>query len=122
MILRHPSETAGTGRRIERSRYTKPGDPPDNRRYCYQCGWPTNDDTDQEGDTIDSPGLSAQDTEITVNNDAAKLPQALNAEDFLVDSVTKTEMVRVGGCSFCGSYNREGRRRETFNSKDLSDL
>lgn len=98
--LTHPGATARDGRGYPVLGVDGPGDPDDgNYRQCAQCGFPCLIGRDQRGDSLDSPGLSAVTTTVSI---VASLGGG---------TTTVTEMQVVGGCPFCGSLNYEGRRR-----------
>lgn len=110
MISLHPTETSGDGEKI-RQRVSAPGDPPDNRIECAQCGFFFNPDRETEGDTGGdgyTSGVQIQDVEHTFSNTAASLPQQLrDVSTFLESSRTvKEPVVTAGmGCPLCGSPN-----------------
>lgn len=113
----HPSETAEFGQAIYKSSYEKPGDPPDNRIACANCGWRFNPDTHAEGDTGgdgNTAGVRIDDTVHSFSNTEGSLPQHLrDVATFTASSRTVKDPVVDGnlGCPFCGSTNPRGNLR-----------
>ncbi len=92
----HPGPTGRGGRRYPVLGIDMPGDPDDaNYRQCGQCGFPVLLTRDQQGNSIDSPGLSQVTTAVKIN------PKQGGG------TVNKIEMQVGSGCPFCGSYNSQ---------------
>ena len=99
----HPGPTSRGGRPYDVLGVPAPGDPEDSvYRLCYQCGYPCRTDRDQNGPSLDSPGL----TQVTVN-----VPILAR---FGGGTVAKIEMCVEAGCPFCGSLNYEGKCRDDY--------
>ncbi len=99
----HPGETSRGGRGYDGLGVPAPGDPEDSvYRLCYQCGFPCKTDRDQNGPSLDSPGLSQVTTNVAIDS------------RFGGGTVAKIEMNVVSGCPMCGSLNYEGKMREDF--------
>lgn len=119
----HPTETGGDGKHLRRFATPKPGDIPDDKIRCAQCGLPFRQDTDAHGDTMDSPGITIDDLVVSISNTQNKLPihlQGISA--FSATSRTIKEPTVNSGCRFCGSYNPKGKQSREFdtNFKDMS--
>jgi len=106
----HPSPSAGDGRLIPEAKYHYPTDRPDHHR---QCGWQFDDDTNQQGDTLFSPGIKYSAPVIQTVN----LPVPAGAAPI---SFTETivEPSVIAGCPFCGSFNPRGE----FVGQDFGSL
>jgi hypothetical protein len=101
----HPSPTAGDGRLLLKAKYAFPTDKPDHHRRCAMCGFAGFDeDTNQQGDSLNTPGISYG----GVVSSTVKLP-AYGPSGVPVSFTDKTvEPSVVGGCPFCGTYNPRG--------------
>lgn len=74
----------------------RPGDPDDwNYIECGQCGYQVLLTRDQQGNSIDSPGLTQVTTAVTINPAQGG------------GTVNKIEMKVESGCPSCGSYNSQ---------------
>lgn len=111
----HPSDSAGDGQPILKARYSDPRDKPDHHRACAMCGFQFDDDVNQKGDSLFSPGIQyTAPVTATVN-----VPRA-----GVAFSDTTVEPSVVSGCPFCGTYNPEGRLidREFGSNVDITNL
>jgi hypothetical protein len=94
--LAHPGPTGRGGRRYPVLGVDRPGDPDDaNYRQCGQCGFPVLLGRDQQGPSLDSPGLALTQTAVAINPGQGG------------GVVIKSEMVVQSGCPFCGTYNAQ---------------
>lgn len=92
----HPGSTSRGGRAYPILGVDLPGDPDDaNYRLCGQCGFPVLLTRDQQGNSIDSPGLNQVTTNVAINARQGG------------GTVAKIEMQVVAGCPFCGTFNAQ---------------
>ncbi len=123
----HPTATSGDGKVIQQGT-SKPGDPPDNRISCAQCGFLFNADRDTEGDSGGdgvSGGTTVVDTVVTISNTEAGLPVHLRGmATFSASSRTVDDPTHGSGCPLCHTWSPRATMRNdrSFESgRDLSN-
>jgi hypothetical protein len=123
----HPGPDAGDGKPIQR-RTSKPGDPPEGRIECAQCGFFFDSNRDVQGDSGGDgvqAGTEIQSTTVAIAATQANLPHHLrDIATFQASSRDVADPVVTSGCPLCGTLNPTGRYRNSdpfLNGVDHSD-
>ena len=106
MISTHPTETAGSGKLQDQSRYINPADLLDQNIECAQCGFIFDLRTHPSGDSYGAVGAP------TIKSESVAAPFWMPV-GFKTVSYTNTygDPQPTAGCPLCGTLNPQAKGR-----------